>query len=145
MLAADDVLLREGPVSPCERLGHEVAGRAGDAGALVDLVEEHLPDQVIVDIGMPPTHSTEGLKAARGIRERYPDLGILVLSAIVEVEDAPELMAEGCSDAGIGRRPWATGGTVEKHLRSILGKLGLPEAADGHRRVPAVLTFLESR
>ena len=56
-----------------------------------------------------------------------------------------ELMAEGRSNAGIGRRLWVTEGTVEKHVRSILGKLRLPEAADDHRRVLAVLTFLESR
>jgi DNA-binding CsgD family transcriptional regulator len=55
------------------------------------------------------------------------------------------LMAEGRSNAGIGRRLWVTEGTVEKHVRSILGKLHLPEAADDHRRVLAVLTFLESR
>jgi DNA-binding NarL/FixJ family response regulator len=55
------------------------------------------------------------------------------------------LMAEGRSNAGIGRRLWVTEGTVEKHVRSILGKLRLPEAADDHRRVLAVLTFLESR
>jgi len=211
VLADDDVLLREGLASLCERLGYEVAGQAGDANALLELVAEHVPDLVIVDIRMPPTHSTEGLKAARGIRERYPDLGILVLSAFVEVEDALELlasgrrigyllksrvtvvdefiealdrirkggsvvdpslvrelvsaqrrddplsflsarerevlelMAEGRSNAGIGRRLWVTEGTVEKHVRSILGKLRLPEAVDDHRRVLAVVTYLESR
>ncbi|MGQ4478850.1 LuxR C-terminal-related transcriptional regulator [Streptomyces sp. SAS_276] len=55
------------------------------------------------------------------------------------------LMAEGRSNAGIGRRLWVTEGTVEKHVRSILGELRLPEASDDHRRVLAVLTFLESR
>ena len=55
------------------------------------------------------------------------------------------LMAEGRSNAGIARQLWLTEGTVEKHVRSILGKLNLPEAADDHRRVRAVITFLESR
>jgi serine/threonine-protein kinase PknK len=54
-------------------------------------------------------------------------------------------MAEGRSNAGIGRRLWVTEGTVEKHVRSILTKLSLPETTDGHRRVLAVLTFLEAR
>jgi DNA-binding NarL/FixJ family response regulator len=55
------------------------------------------------------------------------------------------LMGEGRSNAGIARRLWVTEGTVEKHVRSILTKLTLPEAEDDHRRVLAVLTFLEAR
>ena len=55
------------------------------------------------------------------------------------------LMAEGRTNAGIARRLWLTEGTVEKHVRSILSKLNLPETADDHRRVRAVITFLESR
>jgi DNA-binding NarL/FixJ family response regulator len=55
------------------------------------------------------------------------------------------LMAEGRSNAGIARQLWLTEGTVEKHVRSILSKLNLPEAAEDHRRVRAVITFLESR
>lgn len=211
VLADDDILLREGLASLCERLGYQVAGQAGDAARLLELVDEERPELAIVDIRMPPDHSTEGLKAARTIRERHPDTGILVLSAFVEVEDALELlvsgrkvgyllksrvtavdeftealerihrggsvvdpslvqelfsaqrrndplarlsarerevlalMAEGRSNAGIGRRLWVTEGTVEKHVRSILGKLALTEDTDDHRRVLAVLTFLESR
>jgi DNA-binding NarL/FixJ family response regulator len=56
-----------------------------------------------------------------------------------------ELMAEGRSNAGIGRRLWVTEGTVEKHVRHILAKLTLPETDDDHRRVLAVITYLESR
>jgi serine/threonine-protein kinase PknK len=211
VLADDDVLLREGLASLCERVGYEVAGQAGDAVRLLELVADEHPDLAIIDIRMPPNHSTEGLKAARTIRERHPATGILVLSAYVEVEDALELlaggrkvgyllksrvtvvddliesldrigkggsvidpslvqelfsaqrrddplsflsarerevlalMAEGRSNAGIGRRLWVTEGTVEKHVRSILGKLHLQEDTDDHRRVLAVLTFLESR
>jgi serine/threonine-protein kinase PknK len=209
VLADDDVLLREGIASLCEGVGYDVVGQAGDAARLLELVAAEHPDLAIVDIRMPPDHTTEGLKAARTIRERHPATGILVLSAYVEVEEALELlaggrgvgyllksrvtvvddfiealdrvakggsvvdpslvqelfsaqrrddplaqlsarevlalMAEGRSNAGIGRRLWVTEGTIEKHVRSILGKFGLQEDTDDHRRVLAVLTFLESR
>ena len=56
----------------------------GDADALLDAVDEHLPDVCIVDVRMPPTHTDEGLRAALEVRERHPDVAILVLSQIVE-------------------------------------------------------------
>ena len=211
VLADDDVLLREGLASLLERAHFVVAGQAGDGAGLLSLVREHEPDLVLVDIRMPPTHSTEGLQAALVIREEFPEIGIVVLSAHVEVEHAMELvatgqrsgyllksrvtdvdefiatlerisrggsvvdpaivqelvaarhvddpldeltprerevlalMAEGRSNAGIARQLWVTEGTVEKHVRSILAKLRLPETGDDHRRVLAVVTFLESR
>jgi DNA-binding NarL/FixJ family response regulator len=186
-------------------------GQAGDAAGLLALVADHAPQLAIVDIRMPPSHTAEGLDAARQIRQQHPATAILVLSAHVEVEHAMELlasgqgigyllksrvtdveefidtlervarggsvvdpalvaelvaarrrddplaalsarerevlalMAEGRSNAGIARRLWVTEGTVEKHVRSILTKLTLPEAEDDHRRVLAVLTFLEAR
>src|SRR5947209_1336436 len=95
ILADDDVLLREGLASLLERSEFQVVAQAGDGAELVALVEEHGPDLVIVDIRMPPTHTTEGLEAAREIRERFPQLGILVLSARVEVDHAMELPAGG--------------------------------------------------
>jgi DNA-binding NarL/FixJ family response regulator len=210
VIAEDDVLLREGVASLLQRSGHDVVGQAGDGSELVALVREHEPDLVIVDIRMPPEHSTEGLEAARQIREELPETGILVLSAHVEVEHAMELlgsgrrsgyllksrvtdvdefletvdriarggsvvdpalvqelvaarrtddpladltprerevlsqMAEGRSNAGIARRLWVTEGTVEKHVHSILAKLRLPETDDDHRRVLAVIRFLEA-
>ena len=58
-------------------------------------MREHEPELVIVDIRMPPTHSTEGLAAAHTIREEFPETGILVLSAHVEIEEAAELLATG--------------------------------------------------
>jgi DNA-binding NarL/FixJ family response regulator len=68
------------------------------------------------------------------------------LAVVSERErDVLSLMAEGRSNAGIARRLWITEGTVEKHVRSILTKLGLPDTDDDHRRVLAVLTFLEKR
>jgi DNA-binding NarL/FixJ family response regulator len=211
LLAEDDVLLREGLASLLERSGFEVVGQAGDAAQLLGLVREHAPELVVVDIRMPPTHATEGLEAAQVIRQEFPETGILVLSAHIEVEHAMELlasgrrigyllksrvtdveefidtleriarggsvvdpalvqelvttrrrndplavlsererevlalMAEGRSNAGIARRLWVTEGTVEKHVRSILTKLSIPETDDDHRRVLAVVTFLEAR
>lgn len=211
VIAEDDVLLREGLASLLQRSGFEVAGQAGDASTLLEVAREQRPDLVLTDIRMPPTHSTEGLDAARTIRGELPDTGIVVLSAHIDVEHATELlagghaigyllktrvtdvedfvdtlnrvaggasvidpalvtelvsarrrndplsalssrerevlalMAEGLSNAGIGRRLWVTEGTVEKHVRSILTKLDLPETGDDHRRVRAVILFLDAR
>jgi DNA-binding NarL/FixJ family response regulator len=211
VLAEDDVLLREGLASLLERSGFAIVGQAGDGGQLLPLVRETMPELVVVDIRMPPTHTVEGLDAARQIRHELPETGILVLSAHADVEHAMELlasgrgigyllksritdvaefldtleriakggsvvdpalvqelvsarrrddplavlsrrehevlalMAEGRSNAGIARRLWVTEGTVEKHVRSILGKLSLPETDDDHRRVLAVVAFLDAR
>jgi DNA-binding NarL/FixJ family response regulator len=210
-LADDDLLLREGLASLFERSGFEVVGQAGDAPELVRIVRERSPDVAVIDIRMPPTHSTEGLDAARLIREEHPDVGLLLLSAHVELDHATELlatgnrvgyllksrvvdvaefvdavervargrsvvdpalvqelvaarrrhdpldvltprerevlelMASGLSNAGIGRRIFVAEGTVEKHVRSILLKLQIPETTDDHRRVLAVITFLDRR
>jgi len=95
VVADDDVLLREGLASLLERSDFQVAGQAGNADELVELVREHEPELVIVDIRMPPTHSNEGLEAAHTIRKEFPETGILVLSAHVEVEQAAELLATG--------------------------------------------------
>jgi DNA-binding NarL/FixJ family response regulator len=95
VVADDDVLLREGLSSLLERSGFQVVGQLGDATQLLDLVREHEPELVIVDIRMPPAHSTEGLDAAHTIREEFPDIGILVLSAHVELGEATELLLMG--------------------------------------------------
>jgi DNA-binding NarL/FixJ family response regulator len=211
VVADDDVLLREGIASLLGGAGYEVVGQAGDGKALENLVREERPELAVVDIRMPPTHTVEGLEAARAIRAAFPDVGILLLSAHVEVETAMdlleggerigyllksrvmnatdffdaleriarggsvvdpalvqelvaqrrrddplaelsprelevlELMAEGRSNSGIAQRLWITEGAVEKHVRSILQKLRLPVTADDHRRVLAVVTFLEAR
>jgi DNA-binding NarL/FixJ family response regulator len=78
-----------------ERSGFEVVGQGGDASELIELVREHRPELAVVDIRMPPTHSTEGLDAARVIREEAPETAILVLSAHIEVEHAMDLLAGG--------------------------------------------------
>jgi serine/threonine-protein kinase PknK len=211
VLAEDDILLREGLASLLERSGFTVVGQASDAAQLLPLVRDKTPDLVVVDIRMPPTHTVEGLDAAREIRNELPDTAIMVLSAHADVEHAMELlasgrgigyllksritnvtefidtleriakggsvvdpalvqelvnahrrddplaalstreqevlaqMAEGRSNSGIARRLWVTEGTIEKHVRSILAKLSLPETDDDHRRVLAVVTYLEAR
>jgi DNA-binding NarL/FixJ family response regulator len=94
-LADDDILLREGLASLLERAGFEVVGRCGDAPELIALVREQRPELAIVDIRMPPDHATEGLEAARVIREQVPETAILVLSAHVEVEHAVDLLSGG--------------------------------------------------
>ena len=99
VVADDDVLLREGIASLLDRSGFQVVGQAGNADELLELVREHEPELVIVDIRMPPMHSTEGLEAAHTIREEFPEIAILVLSAHVEIEQAAELLATG---RGIG-------------------------------------------
>jgi DNA-binding NarL/FixJ family response regulator len=210
-LADDDVLLREGLASLLERKGFQVVGQCGDPTELISLVREHRPELAIVDIRMPPTHTTEGLDAARVIRDEVPRTAVVVLSSHVEVEHAMDLlgsgersgyllksrvtdvddfvetldrivkgasvidpalvhelvtarrvddpledlspreievlalMAEGRSNAGIGRALSVTEGTVKKHVHSILTKLRLPETEGDHRRVLAVITFLGAR
>src|SRR5436305_11554974 len=95
VVADDDVLLREGLASLLERSGFEVVGQAADATELLAAVRDRKPQLVVVDIRMPPTHTTEGLDAARVIRAELPDTGILVLSAHVDVQHATALLATG--------------------------------------------------
>jgi DNA-binding NarL/FixJ family response regulator len=95
VLADDDVLLREGLAGLLERSGFEVVGPCGDAAELLALVREHRPELAIVDIRMPPSHTTEGIDAAHVIREELPDTAIVVLSAHVQVERAMDLLADG--------------------------------------------------
>jgi DNA-binding NarL/FixJ family response regulator len=95
VLADDDVLLREGLAGLLERSGFEVVGQCGDAAELLALVREHRPELAIVDIRMPPSHTTEGIDAAHVIREELPDTAIVVLSAHVQVERAMDLLANG--------------------------------------------------
>ena len=213
VVADDAVILREGLSRLLEEAGFEVVGLAADADALLELVERTRPDVAIIDIRMPPTHTDEGLRAAKVIRERWPAIGLLVLSQHVNARYALELlsagteglgyllkervsdldelssavnrvgrggsildpavvdelvgrrrqadnplehltdrerevlalMAEGRSNRAIAERLFVTEHTVEKHIKNILGTLGLPISSDDHRRVLAVITYLNSQ
>ena len=97
VVADDDLLTREGIVHLLEEAGIDVVAQAEDAEALLRHVGLARPDAVIVDIRMPPTHTDEGLAAARTIRSDHPDIGVLVLSQYIEpsyalrlLEDRPE-------------------------------------------------------
>jgi len=95
VVADDEVLMREGLAGLLERAGFAVDGQSGNASELIELVRDMRPDLVIVDIRMPPTHTTEGLEAAETIREEFPETAVVALSAHVEVERATALLASG--------------------------------------------------
>jgi DNA-binding NarL/FixJ family response regulator len=212
VVADDAVILREGLARLLEEAGFDVVGLASDADELCALVERTKPDVAIVDIRMPPTHTDEGLRAAKQIRARWPQVGILVLSQYVQARYAVELlaqgtervgymlkdrvsdldelsssvrrigegasvldpvvvaqlvgqrrkgdtpledlterelevlalMAEGRSNRAIAERLFITEHTVEKHVKNIFATLRLPQSGDDHRRVLAVVTFLNA-
>jgi DNA-binding NarL/FixJ family response regulator len=210
VIAEDSVLLLAGLTKLLESAGFEVAATAPDAGGLLAAVERERPDVVIADVRMPPSHTDEGIRAALVIRQRWPDIAILVLSQYVEeryaadllssntrgvgyllkdrVADVAEfldalrrvaaggtaldpevvaqllvrrrggdplddltqrehdvlaLMAEGRSNTEIGATLVITDGAVSKHINSIFAKLELHPGDAGHRRVLAVLRYLE--
>ena len=100
MLGEDSLLMREGLARLLEEAGLEVVGQAGDSEDLVRKVRAHHPDVAIVDIRMPPTHTDEGLQAAREIRGDNPRAGVLVLSQYLEPEYAFELLSESAEGVG---------------------------------------------
>ncbi len=100
VIAEDSVLLRAGLTRILADAGEEVVATVGDADELLGAVERHQPDLCIVDVRMPPTHTDDGLRAAIAIRNRWPQIGILVLSQYVEERYASELLAT--SGDGIG-------------------------------------------
>ena len=100
VIADDSVLLREGIARLLEDAGFEVVGQAGNAEELLLKVRSYGPQVAIVDIRMPPSHTDEGLRAAREIREKYPDTGVLVLSQYVEPEYALDLLSESAEGVG---------------------------------------------
>ena len=210
VIAEDSVLLREGLAKLLQEAGHEVVGQAGNADDLLLKVRSYKPDIAIVDVRMPPTQTDEGVQAAEVIRSQHPEVGVLLLSQVVEARRAlrlfserPEgfgyllkdrvleiddfldavrrvarggtaidpdviaqlvgrrrpddplleltdrerevlaLMAEGRSNQGICQKLFLSPKTIEMHIHRIFSKLGLEAAADDHRRVLAVLAYLE--
>ena len=100
VIGEDSVLLLAGLVKLLESAGFEVAATAGDATELVAAVERELPDLVIADVRMPPTHTDEGIRAALMIRGQWPDIAILVLSQYVEERYAADLLSANTSSVG---------------------------------------------
>ena len=100
VIADDSVLLREGIARILADAGMEVVGQSEDADDLMLKVRSYAPDVAIVDIRMPPTHTDEGLRAAREIRERHPDVGVLLLSQYVEPGYAMALLETSAEGVG---------------------------------------------
>ena len=211
-IADDSMIVREGLARLLAEAGHAVVATADSADGLLREVVTHPDlDAVLVDIRMPPTHTNEGIALARQLRERYPRLGVLVLSQYLEshyattlLTNAPghagyllkdrvsdvavlvdalrrvvegecvvdptivarlmrprttsghldrltqrerevlALMAEGRSNAAIAQRLTMGDRTLEAHVRQIFQKLDLPPSADDHRRVLAVVRYLQA-
>ena len=99
-LADDSALLRQGLVRMLSDAGFDIVGEAGDVEELMQVVETAAPDVVVVDIRMPPTHTDEGITAARDIRSSYPDVAVLVLSQYLETVYAIQLLSG--DTAGVG-------------------------------------------
>jgi DNA-binding NarL/FixJ family response regulator/class 3 adenylate cyclase len=100
VLADDSVLLREGVARLLEEASFEVVAQSGTREDLLRHVAMHKPNVAIVDIRMPPTHTDEGVRAAKEIRERFPEVGVLVLSQYVEPTYALELLSESAEGVG---------------------------------------------
>ncbi len=212
VLGEDSLLLREGVAWLLGETGHEVVvAQAGDAEDLVRRVGAHKPDLATVDVRMPPTFTNEGIRAALQIRDRHPQIAVLVLSEYIESAYALELfaegtdglgyllkhrvsdldqfpaavkrvagggsaldpevdrhllgrhrdgdplgrltpgesevldlMAQGLSNYAIADQLVITAHAVETHVTNIFSKLDLPPSAEAHRRVLAVLKYLQS-
>jgi len=116
-----------------ERIGYLLKSRVTDVDEFIETLERIVKGGSVMDPAL-----VQELVSAR--RRNDP------LAGLSERErEVLALMAEGRSNAGIARRLWVTEGTVEKHVRHILAKLCLPETAEDHRRVLAVVAFLDAR
>jgi DNA-binding NarL/FixJ family response regulator len=94
-LVEDQVLLREGLAGLFRDAGHHVVGSYGHAGGLIELVAEHQPEIVVLDIRLPPTHTDEGTRAAAQVKTAHPAVGVLLLSQHVETTHTVDLVAQG--------------------------------------------------
>jgi DNA-binding NarL/FixJ family response regulator len=122
VIADDAVLFREGLARVLDAAGIQVAAQAGDAERLLALVRADPPDAVVVDIRMPPTHTCEGLEAARRIRAEHPPVGVLVLSQYVEPHHAMQLLEGGAGGVGyLLKDRVADVGEVVEAVRRIAG------------------------
>ncbi|WP_369251419.1 response regulator [Streptomyces sp. R41] len=95
VIGEDSALFREGLARLLADAGHEIVGRAGDAPSLVAAVAEARPDLAVIDIRMPPDLTDDGARAARRVRDEFPELGIVLLSQHIETRNAVELVAQG--------------------------------------------------
>src|SRR5215204_2744389 len=95
MIVEDQVLLREGLARLFIDGGHEVVATLGDADRLEEIFTRERPDLVILDIRMPPTYTDEGARAAREIKDRHADVGVLVLSQHIQATHAVDLVSRG--------------------------------------------------
>lgn len=210
VLAEDSALLREGLVRLITEGDFQVVAACPDAPTFLEAVTQHRPDLVVVDVRMPPTFTSEGIRAALQVREAHPETAVLVLSQYVEEQYATELvasrargvgyllkdrvadtaefiaalrevagggtvldpevvmqllsrarnadplerltprerevldlMAQGRTNAAIARQLFIGEGAVEKNVSSIFTKLDLPPTDQDHRRVLAVLRWLD--
>ena len=100
VIADDSVLMREGVARVLQDAGFEVVASVGDADALKRAVASEKPDVAVVDVRMPPTQTDEGSRAAEQIRERYPDVGVLMLSQVVEPQHALRLFGDRAEGFG---------------------------------------------
>ena len=138
VIAEDSVLLREGLTRLLTEAGHEVAAVAGDGEGFLRAVAEHTPDVVVVDVRMPPTFTDEGLRAALVVRDRWPKVGVLVLSQWVEERYATEL---------ISGRPHGVGYLLKDRVADVAEFLdALARVADGGSALdPEVVAQLLAR
>ncbi|MFD6895370.1 protein kinase [Rhodococcus sp. NPDC060086] len=138
VLADDSVLIREGIRSLLSDEGLDVVGEADDSDTLIDVVARTRPDIAVVDIRMPPTHTVEGIDAARTIRTDYPETAVLLLSQYVESEYVMDLLATGA--AGVGYLLKDRVGDIDEFVDA------LHRVADGGSAIdPGVVSRMVSR
>jgi DNA-binding NarL/FixJ family response regulator len=138
VVADDNALIREGLAALLHECGVDVVGKCADQDELLAAVREHEPDAAIVDVRMPPSHTDEGLQAAREIRAGHPATGVLILSQYVEVGLAMKLLAESAEGLGYLLKDRVT--DLDEFMDALRRV-----AAGGSALDPAVVTQLLTR